>query len=311
LQEVEELYNASARPNFETARIGVFTHTTNDVANGRKVEGGITLRTLWGELAYQLGGAAAYQIIRENDQQMIAPGGLFKQILSAHAPALILIDELADYCVKASAKEVGKSTLSEQTISFMQELTEAVSQTPGCVLVVTLPASSSEVGASEAAYQILSSLERRIARVAADTQPIQNEEIFAVIRKRLFEYAGSEELRQQVADYYFNFYSTYRQSLPERRRQPAYKQNLLQAYPFHPELIDIFRARWASHLDFQRTRGVLRLLAAILCRAYAEPLKSAFEEEALLHSGDFDLDELSALTAQMKRLYGNQYEAVL
>ena len=82
------------------------------------------IKTIWGEIAFQLGGPAAYKKIEENDQKRIAPKGLFREIIEDNSPCLILIDELADYCVSASGVQVGNSTLADQTISFMQELSE-------------------------------------------------------------------------------------------------------------------------------------------------------------------------------------------
>ena len=132
-QYAAELLSYTGQPQFENANIAVFTNTTNDPANGRQVSEGFTIQTIWGELAYQLGGVEAYDIIRKNDEQLIAPGGMFKKVLEKCTPALILIDELADYCLKASAKKAGDSFLADQTISFMQELTEAVAGVNNCV----------------------------------------------------------------------------------------------------------------------------------------------------------------------------------
>lgn len=124
----KELLQTTGEPKFDTAHIAVFTNTTNDPAQGRKTDG-ITIKTIWGELAYQLGGAPAYELVRVNDEKQIAPKGLFKKVLEQCKPCLILIDELADYCVSASAVKVEASNLSDQTVSFMQELTEAVTGT--------------------------------------------------------------------------------------------------------------------------------------------------------------------------------------
>src|SRR5690606_13261423 len=164
-------------------KVAVFSNTTNDPANGRKVEDDITINTMWGEIAYQLGGKECYEILRKNDEQLIAPGGIFKQVLAKAKPALILVDELADYCVKANARKAGNSSLADQTISFMQELTESVAGTDNCVAVITLPASPQEVGNTPEAQAILSSLQKRVSRVGADTQPVANDEIYEDIRR--------------------------------------------------------------------------------------------------------------------------------
>ncbi|MBL0018810.1 MAG: ATP-binding protein [Bacteroidetes bacterium] len=117
---MEKLLESTGKPEFESAKIAVFTNTTNDAAVGRHTEDGVHIQTIWGEIAYQLGGRAAYSIVSQNDAMLIAPAGLMKTVLEQCQPALILIDELADYCVKASARKVGNSNLAEQTISFMR-----------------------------------------------------------------------------------------------------------------------------------------------------------------------------------------------
>ncbi len=309
-QSVQELLQYTGVPEFDTAHIAVFTNTTNDAANGRTTKEGIHIQTIWGELAYQLGGPAAYDLVKKNDEQLIAPAGIFKKVLERTKPALILIDELADYCVKASARKTGNSSLADQTISFMQELTEAVAGTNHCVAVVTLPASPQEVGNTPEAQAILNSLQKRVSRVGADTQPVADEEIYQVIRRRLFEEVGDPAQIEAVASKYLETYQEYRTGLPANAHKSAYKQKIVNSYPFHPELIDIFRVRWASHHDFQRTRGVLRLLASIVSDLWKRQ-QSLPGPNLLIHSGQVNLSNLDALTGQIKRLYGNGYDAVI
>ena len=297
-------------PKFNNSNLAVFTNNTNDAANGRVTEDGTTLKTIWGELAWQLGGSKAYQIIKKNDEELIAPGGLFKKVLELCAPALILIDELADYCVKASAKKAGNSSLADQTISFMQELTEAVTASANCVMVLTLPASPEEVGNTPAAQSILNSLQKRVGRISADTLPVADDEIYEVIRRRLFEDAGSEEHLEKVADKYSKLYQEYKVALPANAIKIEYKNKLKKSYPFHPELIDILRVRWASHHDFQRTRGVLRLLAAVVSDLWKRQ-QSLSGENLLIHTSDLNLQNLDSITSQIKKLYGNGYDAVI
>jgi len=307
---VTELLKHTGTPEFDTANIAVFTNTTNDAANGRITPEGILIQTIWGELAYQLGGAAAYELVKKNDEQLIAPAGIFKKVLEQNRPALILIDELADYCVKASARKVGNSSLADQTISFMQELTEAVAGTNNCVAVITLPASPQEVGNTPEAQAILNSLQKRVSRVGADTQPVADEEIYEVIRRRLFEEIGDAAVIEATASKYLELYQQYSTELPANSSKSEYKKKIIKSYPFHPELIDIFRVRWASHHDFQRTRGVLRLLAAIVSDLWKRQ-QALPGSNLLIHSGEVNLSNLDALTGQLKRLYGNGYDAVI
>lgn len=151
--------------------VAVFTNQTCDTKQGRQTPEGIHTRTLWGELALQLGGVELYRKIEANDQSRIVPQGLFTDILKQASPCLILLDELADYCVGASGEEVGATTLADQTISFIQQLTEAVNQVKGVAVVATLPASHLEVSSSERGQEILNTLERRFGRMGATAKP--------------------------------------------------------------------------------------------------------------------------------------------
>jgi hypothetical protein len=309
-EDTKELLLYTGEPNFDAANIAVFTNTTTDAANGRVTKDGITIQTIWGELAYQLGGAAAYEIVRKNDEQLIAPAGLFKKVLELTKPSLILIDELADYCVKASARKAGNSSLADQTISFMQELTEAVAGTNNCVAVITLPASPQEVGNTPEAQAILTSLQKRVSRIGADTQPVADDEIYEVIRRRLFEDIGDNNMIEEVVSKYVELYQQYKTELPSNASKSEYKQRMLKSYPFHPELIDVFRIRWASSHDFQRTRGALRLLAAIVSDLWKRQ-QSLPGGNLLIHSGNVNFANLDAMSGQLKKLYGNAYEAVI
>lgn len=307
---VADLLAYTGNPEFDAANIAVFTNTTNDPANGRTTGDGVHIQTIWGELAYQLGGKETFEIVRKNDEQMISPAGLFKQVLEKAKPALILIDELADYCVKASARKVGNSTLADQTISFMQELTEAIAGTNNCVAIITLPASVEEVGNTAQAHQILSSLEKRVRRIGADTKPVADEEIYEVIRRRLFEDIGDAAQIEAVTSKYMQTFQENWMEMPTHATQAGYKEKIRKSYPFHPELIDVFRIRWASNHDFQRTRGVLRLLAAIISDLWKRQ-NSLTGANLLIDAGDVNFANLDALSGQLKRLYGNGFDAVI
>lgn len=305
-----ELLATTGEPQFDTAHIAVFTNTTNDPAQGRKVEEDITIRTIWGEIAYQLGGRAAYELIRLNDEKRIAPKGIFKKVLTQCKPALILIDELADYCVSASAVRVEASNLSDQTVSFMQELTEAVSETDNCVFIATLPASAQELAASPISSQILTALENRITRVGANMKPVEDDEIFEVVRRRLFEDLGDTTEMEKVVSAYYSMYQQMFTEIPSYAIKSDYKERLKKSYPFHPELIDIFRLRWASNPFFQRTRGVLRILAAVVSDLWKRQT-SLTGSQYLIHASDIILSNVEALTSQITILNGASWDSVI
>ena len=298
-------------PTFDKAKVAVFTNNTNDVEQGRITDEEITIYTLWGELAYQLGGIEAYNQIKANDEKRIAPtSSIFKSILFANHPSLILIDELADYCNKANGYTVGNGTLYTQTLSFIQTLTESVAAVPQCVLIATLPASATEVASSEIGQQILSSLENRIVRVGSGIKPVEDEEIFEVVRRRLFENIGDTTVIEQVLTRYKNTYHNRYRDLPPEANRTEYINKMRKSYPFHPELIDMFRLKWGNDSRFQRTRGVLRLLASIVKDLWARR-GSLTGSQALIHTSDVNLSNLPTLTGTITSLMGSQWETVM
>lgn len=305
----KDLLAITGKPEFDSANVAVFTNNTNDPAQGRKVDG-LHIKTIWGEIAYQLGGVKAYDLVKVNDEKLTAPKGLFKNVLEQTKPSLILIDELADYCISASGIKVGSSNLSDQTISFLQELTEAVAGTDNTVMIATLPASAQELASSPIAATILTALENRIIRVGANIKPVEDEEIFEVVRRRLFEDLGDSKVIDDVVSEYMHMYQNHLQEVPDYALKREYSDKMKKSYPFHPELIDIFRLRWASNPYFQRTRGVLRLLAAIVSDLWKRQ-QSLLGNNALMHTSDINLSNIEPLTNQISSLFGANYDAVI
>lgn len=289
--------------------VAVFTNQSCDAKQGRQTPEGVHTRTLWGELAWQLGGVELYRKIEANDQSRIVPQGLFVEILRQAAPCLILLDELADYCVGAAGEEVGSVTLADQTISFVQQLTEAVNQVKGVAVVATLPASHLEVASSEKGQEILNTLERRFGRMSADIKPVADEEIYEVVRRRLFESIGDASEHEKVADAYMQMYQQHKNEVPTEATRGTYKERIIAAYPFHPTLIDAFYLRWGSHPDFQRTRGVLRLLASIVGDLW-QRRKTETQSQPLIQPSHVRWS-IDALHAVLTRLWGATYETVV
>lgn len=298
-------------PQFDYARVAVFTQNTVSVVDGHRTDDGITTHTLWGELAWQLGGREGYEMVRNADEQMIAPTAKdIKPVIEGATPALILIDELADYCAKASGKVIGGGTLFTQTNSFVQTLTEVVSSIPKTVLICTLPASAREVAGSEIGQEILSALETRVVRVGSSVKPVDDEEIYEVVRRRLFDPNFDTTVVEQVAKKYKDMYHNRRDSLPPEADRVAYIERIKKAYPFHPELIEMFRMRWGSDSRFQRTRGVLRLLASIVKDLWMRR-SSLVGTQALIQTSDVILDNLPTLQSTITSLMGAQWDSVM
>ncbi|MDL1895124.1 ATP-binding protein [Anaerolineae bacterium CFX7] len=293
----------------KSVNVAVFTNQTNDATQGRAAGDGIHTRTLWGELAYQLGGKELYQRVAANDAQRTVPQGIFTEILQRAAPCLILLDEIADYCVGASAVPVGASTLADQTISFIQQLTEAVQNVSGAVVVATLPASHLEVASSEKGAEILQRLEKRFGRMGADIKPVADDEIYQVVRRRLFENIGDAQEHAKIAAAYLAFYKQHEKEIPNDATKASYQERLVRAYPFHPELIDALYLRWGAHPDFQRTRGVLRLLASIVSDLW-QRRDTNTQSQPLIQPCHIRWT-LDALQSNLTRLWGASYQSVV
>lgn len=311
MEAARHILDPEDMPQFDEARVAVFTQNTVSVVNGHQVEDGIVTHTLWGELAWQLGGREGYEHVRQADEQRIAPTAKdIKSVIEGATPALILIDELADYCAKASGLVVGGGTLFTQTNSFIQTLTEVVASIPRTVLICTLPASATEVASSEIGQEILSALETRVVRVGSSVKPVDDEEIFEVVRRRLFDKMEKPEVLEQVARKYKDMYHNRRDALPVEADRVAYVERIKKAYPFHPELIDIFRVRWGSDSRFQRTRGVLRLLASIVKDLW-QRRSTLVGTQALIQTSDVQLENLPTLQSTITSLMGAQWDSVM
>lgn len=293
----------------DNVNVAVFTNKTCDVVQGRKTEDGKHIQTIWGEIAYQLGGKELFSIVEANDKERICPQGKFEEVLEKAAPCIILIDELADYCIAAAGKKYADTNLSNQTISFIQQLSGAVAKTPKTMIVSTLPASVIELGGGEKAEEILNALETRYFREAIDIKPVQDQEIYQVIRRRLFDKIGSEKEVNAVVNAYYEMYKEHSSEIPSEATLPEYKRKLSEAYPFHPELIEILYHRWGSHSEFQRTRGVLRLLAIIVADQWNKK-NSTTQKNAVIHPCHINWTS-DAWSGALTRLWGNPYQTVV
>lgn len=231
-----------------------------DVLN---VDGGRKIRTTWGELAWQLGGAEAYDMIAENDAKGIAPGSnVLEALFKKCAPCLILIDEWVAYLRQVYKVDGLPSGSFDANLSFVQSLTEAVKASPGTLLVASLPASQIEVG-GEGGQEALERLKQTFSRVESSWQPATQEESYEIVRRRLFKDIPGDKFhhRDNTLRQFAKLYRENANDFPQGCADEDYRRKLEKAYPIHPELFDQLYTSWGSLEKFQRTRGVLRLMA--------------------------------------------------
>lgn len=231
-----------------------------DVLNA---DGGRKIRTTWGELAWQLGGPEGFDMVAENDASGIAPGSnLLEALFKKYAPCLILIDEWVAYLRQIYKVEGLPSGSFDANLSFVQSLTEAVKASPGTLLVASLPASQIEVG-GEGGQEALARLKQTFSRVESSWRPASQEESYEIVRRRLFKEIPGDKFhhRDNALKQFAKLYRENANDFPQGCADEDYRRKLEKAYPIHPELFDQLYTSWGSLEKFQRTRGVLRLMA--------------------------------------------------
>ena len=259
------------------ARVAAIDCAHLSVSEPRVTPEGLVLHTLWGELAYRLGapdrGAEFYERVRQSDTARVAPGGeVLQRLFETAGPCLILLDETLSYITKASAIPVGGGYLSDQAQEFLLELTRAVNAAEDVALVLTMTASEQEqIG--EAAIRAAKEIDTAV-RIMRRTRQVEvaaeRKELYEILKRRLFDTPATqlEAQARDVAQAYWDYYRANPDDFPQKVQAPEYRDLMVRAYPFHPALIEILRDRWGSISGFQRTRGVLRLLALVIGDLY-------------------------------------------
>jgi hypothetical protein len=240
-------------------------------------QGKITIRTLWGELAWQLGKADGYALVAEADASGTSPGKeLLRQLLERCAPCVVLMDELVAYIRQFPDGTALSGGTFESNISFVQALTEAAKLVPTAVILASLPESVSnqsntnvQVGGARGLAALLA-LESVFGRVQALWKPVATEEAFEIVRRRLFEPLKDEKARDAICRAFVDGYEAEGAKLPSETHEARYFERMCKAYPIHPEVFDRLYEDWTTIDGFQRTRGVLKLMAKVISRLWKD-----------------------------------------
>jgi predicted AAA+ superfamily ATPase len=237
---------------------------------------GTVVRTLWGEMAWQLGGAKAYARIAKDDESGTSPGDMLRELFVEYGPCLILIDEWVAYARQLHDQGSLPAGNFETQFSFAQALTESAKLADNCLLVVSLPASDTsgsphaqandvEVGGIRG-REALDRLRNVVGRLESSWRPASAEEGFEIVRRRLFEQIPGELYKQRdiTARAFVDLYRDQKSEFPPGCADPDYEKRIQAAYPIHPEIFDRLYTDWSTLVKFQRTRGVLRLMAAVI-----------------------------------------------
>jgi hypothetical protein len=227
---------------------------------------GTQVRTLWGEIGWQLGGKAGYEMMRQADESATNPGDALKDLFNKYAPVLILIDEWVAYARQLHDKSDLPAGNFDTHFTFAQTLSESAKNAKETLLVVSIPSSDIEIG-GDRGKEALDRLKNAIGRVESPWRPASAEESFEIVRRRLFQTTADPSLfvqRDAVVKAFSEMYRTQGQEFPGECKEADYEWRMRDAYPIHPELFDRLYSDWSTLDKFQRTRGVLRLMAKVI-----------------------------------------------
>ncbi|MCV7221016.1 Swt1 family HEPN domain-containing protein [Mycolicibacterium elephantis] len=275
-QETQDLLTANGYTGTKVNRVAIVGNHLSP--SGVVKDDGTRVNTIWGELAWQLGGAEAFALVAKADADRTHPGPALHELLAKYSPAVILIDEWVAYARSLVGRDDLAGGTFDDQFTFAQSLTEAAKGTSGVLLVISIPASSTgddgdkivagnaeEVGGANG-LEALKRLQNVVRRVADQWRPASSSEAYQIVRQRLFKQPDAAALAAigATARAYVEMYRKYSDDFPRDSRDPAYEDRIKRTYPIHPELFDRLYEEWSSLERFQRTRGVLRLMSTVI-----------------------------------------------
>jgi hypothetical protein len=282
------------------ADVAVLVGTEFDVLSGRGGNGEPIRKTPWGDIAWQLGGEKTFALVAEHDAKGIAPGGDVIRQMLPEGPVVILLDELLNYMSRGRSMGLGS-----QLYNFVQNLGEEVRARKNAVLCVSVPSSIDiEMNADDRRdYEALKQLLNRLGKAVMMSV---DQEIGEIIRRRLFDWNGMPDEARQTASVWAEWSIEHAQELSGIDAATV-QQRFLAAYPFHPSVLSVFERKWSSLPRFQRTRGVLRLLALWISHNFQEEHRKA-SGEPLLSLGLAPLQDIIFRRAMFEQLGGDLLE---
>lgn len=300
-QEVQELVASTGNIKLEelaVKRVALVGTSLKAGAPSIKTDG-TQVNTIWGELAWQLGGLEAFSLVAESDKNGTSPGDALAELFRMSSPAIILIDEWVAYARQLVGKDNLPAGSFDTQFTFAQALTEMVQAVPGVMLIVSVPASDAtgpeevssgsdiEIGGSNGQIA-LDRLQNVVRRVADQWRPTSKQESFEIVRRRLFKSPSAQGHADisAIARKFINLYRENHGQFPVEAEDPKYEARIISSYPVHPELFDRLYEDWSTLERFQRTRGVLSLMSAVV-----HELWRSGDSSPIILSGSIPLDE--------------------
>lgn len=265
---------------------------------------GRAIRTLWGYLAWRLAGRDGLALVQSSEDAGTSPGGeVFQKVLALTGkPSLILLDELVVFVRQLTGERYNAH------LSFLQSLTEAAAQIPNALIVGSLPESDLEAGGTEKGRETLHALEKLFGRTQSAWQPAQGSETYSVVRRRLFQELDTEgeKQRKRTVERFVKLYRDHKSDFPSGTGERDYAEKMMEAYPVHPMLFDKLSTEWGALEKFQRTRGVLALLARTIFASYRER-----SDEPLILPSSLRVDDPAVRGALLEPLPGPVWGSII
>lgn len=291
--------------------VAVLVGTALNPANSKRppTMPGITVNTLWGEMAFQLAESAGkpklYDYVKEADKRGVSPGSeALANLFDACGCCLVLMDELVAYAKKLYGADKLPAGTLDNFITFIQELTEAARASKCSLVVASIPESDNEIG-GEAGQRALEQIEHTFGRMESIWKPVGASEGFEVVRRRLFLNCKDEAARDEVCFAFSEMYGESTAEFPTESRELEYRERMVSCYPIHPEVFDRLYEDWATLERFQRTRGVLRLMAAVI-----HELWMSRDPSPMIMPGSFPLD-VPGVRDELTRYLDDNWNAVV
>ncbi len=311
-QGVQSLLADSGLKSVPTADVAVFVGTEFDNQQGRGGQDGTPVRrTPWAEIAYQIGGNEALKWVADH---ALAPGGdVLRNVFPENKPCLILMDELMNYVSRSRRDGIGN-----QLYNFLLNLSEYARSHSNIVLVVSIPASEMEMTAED--HEDYQRFQHMLTRLGKHFSMSVESEASEIVRRRLFEWddnkvsqSGKVLLNRdavQACQEYASWVVENRGQLPQWFPIDNAKDVFADSYPFHPALLSVFERKWQTLPRFQRTRGILRLLALWVSISYQEGFKKA-HRDPLIGVGTAPLDDQLFRSALFEQMGEDRLEAAV
>ena len=314
IKEILDAAELSAPP---VCRVAVLVGTSLDPSKAKRPSDmpGITVNTLWGEMAYQLAKEAGvpklYDMIKESDKKGVSPGSeTLKNLFDACGPCVILIDELVAYARKIRDRTDLPAGTFDDLLVFIQEVTEAARASKNTLVVASIPESKIEVTGDENldssfGQRALEAIEHTFGRMESIWKPVAANEGFEIVRRRLFLNCKDEAARDAVCQAFSQMYQENAADFPTSTKEVDYFQRMRSCYPIHPEIFDRLYEDWATIERFQKTRGVLRLMAAVVHNLWMNQ-----DGGLLIMPGSVSLD-VSNIRDELTRHVGENWNAIV